>query len=416
MNRRTLFAAAHKLWRLLPRSQRQAFFYRATALAAPRPSRSFGVGGPVTVAGLLSASTGLGEGARLNLTALQALGADTRAVDLAGAFDQSDIPVDPQRPQAPPPRPGEGGALIVHVNSPYLPFALWRLGRDAVRGRRVIGYWAWELPKAPPSWRAGLPFVHEIWAPSRFTADALAAMTSLPVRVAPHPLPPPAPSPLGRGDFGLPDDAFVVMTFFHMGSSFNRKNPLAAVAAFRAAFGDDPKAVLVLKAADADVAPWARRKLEEAIAGAGNIRIIDRKLPRGDLTALLATADVVLSLHRAEGFGLVPAQAMQLGRAVVATGWSGNLDFMDADTSILIDSRQIPAVDPQGTYDEPGQTWADPDVGQAAAALRALADDPERRRGLGARAALKAQTVFGVEAYRAAIEPSLGAEVFRPRR
>lgn len=412
-SRAALYRAAHRLWGMVPRAQRQALFYALTSTAAPRPDRAPAGGKPVTVAGLLSTTTGLGEAARLCLGALTSLGVPTRSIDLSAAFDQADMPGGaPVTAPPPPPAAGEAGTLIVHINSPYLPFALWHIGRQRVRGRRVVGYWAWELPGVPASWRRGLPFVHEIWALSRFTADAIAPIATQPVRVVPLPLSPPRPAAVDRAGFGLPADAFVVMAFFHMGSSFNRKNPLAAVAAFRAAFGDDPRAVLVLKVVDADVAPWARRRLEEAVAGASNIRVIERRLTGGEVTALLACADVVLSLHRAEGFGLVPAQGMQLGRAVVATGWSGNLDFMDADTSVLVGYRMVPVDDPQGTYDVAGQTWADPDVEEAAAALKALRDNPERRRDLGARAARKAETVFGLDAYRKAIETGCGAAFF----
>jgi glycosyltransferase involved in cell wall biosynthesis len=407
-----LYRTLHRLWRLLPRERRQALFYALTSGLAPRPSPLSTalprlIDGPVTVAGLLSTTTGLGEGARLCLDAFQRLGFDTRAADLSAAFDQADMPGNPAM-TAPPPAPGEGGSLIVHINSPYLPFAFWHLGADAVRGRRVIAYWAWELPQVPLSWRRGLPFVHEIWVPSRFTARAIMAQTDLPVRVVHHPLSPPRPAPLGRVDFGLPESAFVAVAFFHMGSSFTRKNPLAAVTAFRRAFGDDPDRILVLKAVDPDLAPWARDRLENAIVGASNIRVLDRRLTGGEVTALLALSDTVVSLHRAEGFGLVPAQAMQLGKPVVATGWSGNLDFMDADNSLLVGSQMIPAEDPQGTYGMPGQSWADPDVDEAAAYLRRLAADPGFARALGERAREDAARSFGLDAYRAAMMAAPG--------
>lgn len=400
---------AHRLWRLLPQSRRQALFYAATAQMAPRPDREGTTGpGPVAVAGLLSTTTGLGEGARLNVTALRSLGLDTRAADLSAAFDQADLPGGFD-PAPPPPAVGESGHLIVHINGPYLPYALWRLGRGAVAGRRVIGYWAWELPALPATWDRGFGFVHEIWVPSRFTAAAVAARTRLPVRVVAHPLPDPAPAPLSRADLGVPENAFVVMAFFHMGSSFTRKNPLATVEAFRRAFGDDPSKVLVLKVVDAGVAPWARERLLGALDGASNIRLIERRLTGAEVTGMLALSDAVVSLHRAEGFGLVPAQAMQLGKPVVATGWSGNLDFMSNENALLVGFRLVPADDPQGTYGMPDQSWADPDVGEAARHLRFLADDPQAARRLGARAAVDAARSFGLPAFRDAIGRAFGA-------
>ena len=374
---------------------------------APRPSPLSGLlPGPVAVAGQLSTASGLGEGARLGLRALMDAGMDVRAADLGPAFDQVDLPLPPDLP--PPPAAGDGGTLIAHVNAPYLPFALYRLGRQAVAGRRVIGYWAWELPRLPPDWRHGFPFVHEIWVPSRFTAEAVAAETRLPVRVVPHPLPPPAPSADGRAHFDLPDDAFVAVSFFHMGSSFTRKNPVAAIRAFRAACGDDPSKILVVKVNEGTLDAAAWNTLHQAVGGAANIRVINRKMERVEVDSLLDAADTVISLHRAEGFGLVPAEAMARGKPVVATGWSGNLDFMTERNSILTGYRLIPAEDPQHTYNFPGQMWADADVDEAAAALRRLAGNLDLRHRLGAQAAADIRRLLSGDAYAAAVRQTDG--------
>nr|HRQ80541.1 glycosyltransferase [Azospirillaceae bacterium] len=360
---------------------------------------------PIAIAGQLTTASGLGEGARLSLQALLDQGFDVRAADVSPAFDQSDFAM----PLPPPPRPGEGGALIVHVNAPYLPFALRCLGSGAVRGRRVIGYWAWELPRLPDDWRHGFPFAHEIWVPSRFTAEAVAA-AGLQARVTPHPLPPPAPAVYGRAHFGLPDDAFIVASFFHMGSSFSRKNPTASIAAFRSAFGDDPSKILVVKVSEASLEPTAQAALRQAAAGAANIRVVDRKMPRSEADSLIAAADAVISLHRSEGFGLVPAEAMARGKPVVATGWSGNMDFMTPDNALLIGWKLVPATDPQGTYNFPDQYWADADVEEAAAALRRLAASADLRRSLGEQAAADVRRLLGVETFARTVREALSCD------
>ena len=153
-----------------------------------------------------------------------------------------------------------------------------------------------------------------------------------------------------RGKLGLPADALVVLNVFHLGSAFSRKNPLAAIAAFRKAFGDAPDRVLAIKLID-NGAQWARRELDAAIAGAGNIRLIEGMLPEADMAGLMAAADIVISLHRSEGFGLVPAQAMALGKPVIATAWSGNLDFMNKDNSALVSYSLVPVHDPEGAFE-----------------------------------------------------------------
>lgn len=276
-----------------------------------------------------------------------------------------------------------------------------------VRRKRVVGYFAWELPAIPPNWKKALDLAHEIWVPSRFTADAFRPYTALPVRVVPHPVRCPTVADLARADFGLPEDAFVVLTMFHMGAGFVRKNPIGAVRAFRQAFGDNLNAVLVIKVADADLVPWAMAELQSAIGSAPNIRIFHDKLSRDRVAALIRCADVVLSLHRAEGFGLVPAQAMLLGKPVIATGWSGNTDFMNQRNSVLVSYKLVPVRDPQESYTQEDQAWADPDVEQAAVWLRRLAENPELKQRLGEAATKDAARCFSVSSYALAISGSI---------
>lgn len=283
--------------------------------------------------------------------------------------------------------PPAGAPLALHVSAPLLPLAMMRLGRDMLRHRPIIGYWAWELPMVPPEWRAGLKFVHEIWAPSTFTATALGALFPARVRVVPHPLAitPMSAEPDRRG-FGLPPDVIIVLVSFNLASSFERKNPLAAIAAFRAAFGERNDRLLVIKVGFADHFPADLARLREAIGTARNIRLDTATLSPQRSRSLTATADIVLSLHRSEGFGLVPAEAMLLGKPVIATGWSGNMDFMDATCAVPIGYRLVPVRDSRGVYDVPGAVWAEADPDEAVAQLLRLADDSALRAELGARA------------------------------
>ncbi len=301
--------------------------------------------------------------------------------------------------------PPPGMPLVVHVNAPHMAAALLRQPRALMRERLVVGYWAWELPTVPPSWHTGLRFVHQVWVPSRFTAAALEPLLPGRVRRVPHPLAacPPVPSGLTRADFGWPDRAVVVLVSMNLASSFERKNPLAAVAAFRSAFGDRPDRLLVLKLSGMGHFPADFARLSAAVAGNANIVLETRMLPSHDVHAMTRAADIVLSLHRAEGFGLVPAEAMLLERAVVATGWSGNMDFMDETSAALVGYNLVPARDPRGVFEAPGAVWADPDVAEAATALRHLADDPAARQALGRAARAHATRMLGAETLAAAI-------------
>ena len=152
------------VWRRLPRGLRRAGMTRISAALAPKPeavapAHSDGV----IVAGEIAAASGLAESARIlhQVLAARGLARGLLPLGLPGFVEM------------PPARLAPGAALLAVVNAPVLPPALLRLPRGALRGRRVIGFWAWELPAVPPGWAEGAKFVHEIWAPSRFTAEAL---------------------------------------------------------------------------------------------------------------------------------------------------------------------------------------------------------------------------------------------------
>jgi len=136
-----------------------------------------------------------------------------------------------------------------------------------------------------------------------------------------------------------------------------------------------------------------------AIGGHPNIHLIEQKLTDQEMADLLQAVDILLSLHRTEGFGLPLARAMQLGKLVIATGWSGNLDFMNRENSMLVDYSLISAKDPQRTYDYHDMNWADPSVEHAIAWLRQAAASPTLRAELGARAARDIARQFGLDSW-----------------
>ncbi|HQU24305.1 MAG TPA: glycosyltransferase family 4 protein [Acidiphilium sp.] len=284
------------------------------------------------------------------------------------------------------------------VNAPILPVGLSRLPRDILRHRRVIGMWVWELPVVPKQWHYAGKFVHEVWAPSQFCADAMQAIVPGRVRVVPYPVATgPLPFAGDRNSFGLPQDKIIVLTIFNLASSMVRKNPLAAIAAFKAAFGDNDNYLFVMKLSGVRDYADDLALIRTAVGAARNIQLMTETLPEPELRGLIAVSDIILSLHRAEGFGLIPATAMLLGRPVIATGWSGNVDFMTPETSILVSHKLVPVIDPRGTYEMPGALWAEPDIEDAAAGLRKLADDPALRARLGAAGQAYARLKLGAE-------------------
>ena len=377
--------ALRRLWQQLPQSTRRQLLFDVSRVIAPQPDKRPRGGFPIGIAGLFSTASGIGEGARLAYAALEGEGYAPSAFDLSPAFGQVEFRAAAERREL---GGGDGGGtIIVHHNGPFTPHALWALGRARIRGRRIIGYWAWELPRLPADWQPSFNYVHEIWVPSRFTRDAIAAATDKPVHVVPHPLPSATITPDMRGKLGLPADALLVLNVVHLGSAFARKNPLAAIQAFRHAFGERKDRVLMIKVVAGGATLWAQRALDQAIWGAENIRLVEGMLPEADMSGLIAASDIVISLHRSEGFGLVPAQAMQLGKPVIATAWSGNLEFMTERNSALVSCALVPVRDPDGVFDGGGQSWADANVEEAAGWLKRLADDASLRAAMGTVAA-----------------------------
>ncbi|KXV79177.1 mannosyltransferase, partial [Gluconobacter japonicus] len=211
MSRSAGLSVFHRLWRKLPPQQRRRFFAWATAIVTPGVRASYPRhASGVIIAGEFSRGSGLGEGARLMVAALRKLGI------LCATWDIETYRLDGDAV-------GPGAPLIVHVNAPMLPAVLLRMPRTLRTGRKVIGYWAWELPIVPDTWKHARRHIHEIWAPSRFTANALVSLNR-PVRIVEHPvgLAGQIPSARNRAFFGLPEKAVTVLVSFNLASSMVR--------------------------------------------------------------------------------------------------------------------------------------------------------------------------------------------------
>jgi glycosyltransferase involved in cell wall biosynthesis len=339
------------------------------------------------VAGFLAAPSGIGASARGNFDLFSRLGLNPTSANISPL-----APVDGMIPWADDGRNDmTSGPIVIHANPPEFPAALARLGRRQIANRLVIGYWAWELEHIPDSWARAFELVHEVWTPSTFVAAAMRKRTGKPVRVVPPIIDlPTGPRPL-RETLGLPADRRIVLAGFDARSSVARKNPMAAIEAFRLAFGDSPDALLVMKVLGRKVHA-AADMVCRTVEAMPNAKLVDAVLTPDEMLGLVEAADVVLSLHRSEGFGILPAQALLLGKPVIATDWSGSRDFLTPDSFAAVPARLIPVADPQGIYPSEGR-WADPDIAVAAVHLRRLAHDAQARRDLSD-AARSASTRF----------------------
>lgn len=278
---------------------------------------------------------------------------------------------------------------LFHLNADEMPLASAHLGAAFFANRYNIGYWAWELAKFPDAWRSAFDFFDEIWAPSRFIQQAVSEQAQCPVIHMPLAVEFATAAALPRAHFGLLEDTFLFLFYFDFTSFIHRKNPFGPLNAFRMAFGDakEARVALVIKANGMEQRPEAYREFLAALAPQGHrVILIDRVMTDHEVRSLVADCDCFVSLHRSEGFGRGLAEAMYCGKPVIATGYSGNVDFTHEDNALLVDYTLIPVREGEYPHAE-GQRWADPDVEQAAEYMRQLVRDPALGSRIGARAA-----------------------------
>jgi len=332
--------------------------------APPAPRRAGRVPWGVNFVGRFSVQAGVGQAARATASALESAGLPHVAVNYDSA-EFAGTRSDP-RWSSRPSNPYAVNLLLIDIEISVR--AAHQLGARFFAGRYGIAYWMWELPQFPPEWMDRFHYFDEIWAPTAFAVDAIGRSSPRPVVRMPIPILPRAAASLTRAHFQLPDDAFVFLFVFDFMSGAARKNPLAVADAFRRAFRRDDRAMLVIKSSHGFCDEETLGRLQEAQRDA-NIRVIDSSLSREELDSLFGTCDAYVSLHRAEGFGLTMAEAMLAGKPVIATGYSGNMDFMTPANSFPIRYRIVELDHDVWPYRR-GSRWADPDPDHASSLMR----------------------------------------------
>jgi glycosyltransferase involved in cell wall biosynthesis len=260
------------------------------------------------------------------------------------------------------------------------------------KGKFNVNISFWELPNLPKTWKPILEIMDLVLAPSKFIQVAIeAVLTQTPCRYYQQALPNlPAAKP-NRSRWGFAPGRTIFLFSFDISSGIQKKNPLAVLEAFKQAFSNG-EANLVLKVNNRGVAPEAgivTERLKAAALQVPGVRVLDETMPYADVMSLYASADVFVSLHRAEGLGLSLMEFMALGKPVIATAWSGNMDFMDAENSCLVPYTLIP-LDPNTQYHAisqgVSQVWAEPDLNAAIEWMVRLDKSPELRAEIGQKA------------------------------
>ncbi|MBS1890750.1 MAG: methyltransferase domain-containing protein [Actinobacteria bacterium] len=325
----------------------------------------------VNVVGYISDERGVGEVARQILGALDSRGIDAAPIDtpaepaeiekvLKGIHD-ADHPYD---------------VNLICVNADMLPAVAAALGPRFFHGHRTAGVWFWEVSDFPRQWLGSFEHLDEVWVATEFIAAALRPVSPIPVKTLRVPVTPLPPADMTRAELGMPDEgSFTFLFVFDYRSVFRRKNPLGLVEAFKRAFEPGEGPSLVIKSIFSEQFPERHDELVEAVADRPEIHLLEDNVSAAAKNAMVASCDCYISLHRSEGLGLTMAEAMYFGKPVIATAYSGNLDFMTPDNSFLV-SAPPTKIGPGAAPYDPEAWWADPDLDFAARTMRDVVHDP----------------------------------------
>ena len=346
----------------------------------------------INLIGYIKAQMGLGQGCRLMASAIETSGIPFTIMDtrVGNPFNHNDNTWNDQIVKAP-----KYSINIFHVNPEQMPPLQLSLPVDTLDKRYNIGVWLWELPDFPDEWCDAFGLVDEVWAPSVFNCESIRTKANVPVTLIPYGIAADFDEKYDREYFELPNDKFLFLSMYDANSTIQRKNPIGAVKAFKKAFTPKDNTVgLVIKInnpTDEDLAI-----INEELQGYTNIYFIKNTMSKVEVNSLIKAVDVFVSLHRAEGFGLVIAEAMLLGTPVVATDWSANVDFMNEENSCPV-SYELKQLGQDYFFYKAYQHWAEPDINNAAEYMVRLLNDKEYYEKLCKNAKQYIETNFSIQ-------------------
>ena len=343
----------------------------------------------LNVAGYLTAELGLGEVARNYLSVIQHLGVPTSLQDASFITHQRKEASDLKGFTDDNPYP----ANLVCVNAPEIKHFIERFGSGYFRTKYNIGSWWWEVEELPQEWKNEFYRFDELWVGTHFIQSNFESVSPIPIIVVP-PYVVPLTATACRSELGLAKEDFVFLFAFDYFSCFERKNPIAIVRAFRQAFKSDERVKVLIKTTNAEKFQAKFDLLKKEAGDDPRIILLDKYCSKAELNNIIASCDAYVSLHRTEGFGLPIAEAMLLKKPVIATGWSGNLDFTTEENSLLVKYDFTRNEEDYGPYKK-GMRWAEPDVEHAAKLMRVLYEDQTYAKLLGERGAATIGESYG---------------------
>lgn len=267
------------------------------------------------------------------------------------------------------------GINLLHLNPYELRMGYVDMGNDLLDYHYNIGYWLYELDKLPDGWIEAIDLVQEIWTPSEYTGNLFRKVTDKPVYTMPYSVSAPTDESMDRTYFGLPKDQFLYLVMYDTNSTSARKNPQGAIRAYKKAYPSERADVgLVVKVNH--MRPEDEAFLKKELEGYQNVYFISKTLDKIEVNSLIKDVDVFVSLHRAEGFGLVMAEAMLNGTACIATNYSSNTEFMDEECACMVSYELVPFTGDTGQYPK-GSQCAEASITEAASYMIKLQENPD---------------------------------------
>jgi glycosyltransferase involved in cell wall biosynthesis len=333
----------------------------------------------VRILGFFSQTFGLAEASRRTLKTIQCSKINVSATQIpySGKHQncEAKISCDKSLPK------NENEIRLFHFNGDHLERLISDWGSSILDCKYKIGFWHWELPDFPEDYLQWFDLVDEVWVPSKFVFDSIAPKSSKPVQIIPLALDEQiiVPPSSDRKSFSIPDNKVVFLITFDFYSIIERKNPIAGIKAFAKLLEENiynNDVHLVVKVSNHHADPTGYKFLENALSliNSENFSLINRVLPRIDMLQLMNSCDSLISLHRSEGFGLHLAEAMAMGKAVVATNWSGNTDFMNSTNSYPVEFKLVEIEEGYGPYRK-GNVWAEPNLNHAVESLKQVIEN-----------------------------------------
>jgi glycosyltransferase involved in cell wall biosynthesis len=316
----------------------------------------------VNISGYINKQFGLGEGVRSNIRAIKTTNIpyvinDFNIVLSKHVMDetQSVLTVSEENPY---------NINLVQINIDRLHSVMQQTDKSYFQNKYNIAFWAWELENFPEESKVFFNLFNEIWVPSNFCTEAISKVSPIPVIKIMHSIEI-ENTTYSRKDFNLPENKFIFMTMFDYYSSISRKNPLATIDSYEQSFGkNNPDVLLLIKTSISKEFPNEKNQLVNRIGDNKSIIIVEEILERDKLYSLMNCCDCFVSLHRSEGFGLTMAEAMYLGKPVIATAYSANTEFMNINNSFPVKYKLIQTGD-QYYFSTDKDVWADADVQHA---------------------------------------------------